>query len=168
MEKTTVTKAWKVYGANGHRQRESFHSSARFNRGHYGKICIVEVRNADWTGTHDYSIIRITADTDDRCNREFEAQLSDGVFENCRVGHCEEIESIEHWYCLDTNFFDGWGDWDGCFWAFMRGKMINGKKDRKSAEVIFVKKYADSGRTAQKMYDAIESELGFVPDYEII
>lgn len=164
----SVTKAWRVYGANGHRQRESFHESVRFNRSVNGETCIVEVRNADWTGTHDYSIIRITAGTADRCNREFEAQLSDGVFESCRVGHWEEIENIENWYCLDTNFYDGWGDWDGTVWAFMRGRMVDGQKDRKSAEAILVGKYSDSGNTAQRINEAIEKELGFVPHYEVI
>ena len=164
----SITKAWKVYGADGHRQRESFHSSARINRSGNGEICIVEVRNADWTGTHDYSIIKITADTADRCEQEFTAQLTDGVFENCRVGRYEEIGSVENWYCLDTNFFDKWGDWDRSMWAFMQGRVVDGQKDRKTAVALFVKNYLDTGCMVQEINRVIESELGFVPDYEII
>lgn len=88
-----VTRTWKVYGADGHRQRESFGASLSFdtwpdeegNRDH------VEVLNADRTGTNEYSIIRITAKTAELCERGLWAQISDGIFENSRVGKVEEI-----------------------------------------------------------------------------
>lgn len=38
-----------------------------------------------------YSIIRITRDTAEECEEEFDGQLSDGIFENSRVGWFEEI-----------------------------------------------------------------------------
>lgn len=92
-----VTKAWKVYGRDGHRQRESFRESAKFNTeaskdnlGGETETVTVEVENFDKTGTHDYSIVRITASTPEMCERELFAQF-DGVFENCWTGKVEEI-----------------------------------------------------------------------------
>ena len=83
-----MTRAWKVYGQDGHRQSASFGKSMVLNT---WSGCHVEVDNADKTGTNDYTIIRITADTAEACERELYAQISDGVFENCRVGEIEEI-----------------------------------------------------------------------------
>lgn len=60
--------------------------------GMYGRgLCIIEVENADKTGTNDYSIIRVTADTAEDCQKELDAQISDGIFENSRVGYTKEI-----------------------------------------------------------------------------
>lgn len=56
-----------------------------------GETRIVEVINSDQTGTNEYSIIRITRDTAEECEEEFDGQLSDGVFENSMVGWFEEI-----------------------------------------------------------------------------
>lgn len=86
-----VTRAWKVYGAEGHRQRESFSKSTKYDFSENGETRIVEVINSDQTGTNEYSIIRITRDTAEECEEEFDGQLSDGVFENSRVGWFEEI-----------------------------------------------------------------------------
>lgn len=86
-----VTRTWKVYGAEGHRQRESFSKSTKYDFSENGKTRIVEVINSDQTGTNEYSIIRITRDTAEECEEEFDGQLSDGVFENSRVGWFEEI-----------------------------------------------------------------------------
>ena len=86
-----VTRAWKVYGLPGHRQRESFCSSYRYDFSEGDDIRIIEVLNSDKTGTNDYSIIRITRNTAAECEAEFEGQLSDGVFENRRYGETEEI-----------------------------------------------------------------------------
>lgn len=88
-----VTKTWKVYGAAGHRQKESFNNSFTWNfTGQYGRgLCIIEVENSDKTGTNDYSIVRITADTEQACIDELDGQISDGIFENYRVGKVEEI-----------------------------------------------------------------------------
>ena len=47
--------------------------------------------NHDKTGTHEYSIIRITRNTEEECESDFWGQLSDGVFENSRVGKIVEI-----------------------------------------------------------------------------
>ena len=86
-----VTRTWKVYGAEGHRQRESFNKSTKYDFSENGETRIVEVINSDRTGTNEYSIIRITRDTAEQCEEEFDGKLSDGVFENSRTGWFEEI-----------------------------------------------------------------------------
>lgn len=87
-----VRKAWKVYGADGHRQRESFYESYCYDFSRDGMTRIIEVLNADTTGTNDYSLVYITRDTEEECNNEFMGQLSDGIFENSRTGRIEELE----------------------------------------------------------------------------
>lgn len=86
-----VTRAWKIYGAEGHRQRESFCESYKYDLSDGENIRIVEVENSDKTGTNDYSVIRITRNTSEECQKELEGQLSDGIFENSRVGVIEEL-----------------------------------------------------------------------------
>lgn len=59
-----VTRTWKVYGTEGHRQRESFFPSYQYDfSNEQNGTRIIEVDNFDKTGTHDYSIVRITRDT---------------------------------------------------------------------------------------------------------
>lgn len=90
-----TTKTWRVYGMfDGeiqHRQRESFNKSYKYDFSKNGKTRIIEVENADKTGTNDYSIVRITRDTAEECEDELRGQLSDGIFENSRIGQVEEI-----------------------------------------------------------------------------
>ena len=86
------TKKWKVYGAYGHRQRESFAPSVRYDWSEGKDTRIVEVQNADATGTHDFTVVIITCNTEVECNNELMGQLSDGIFENCRVGKIEVID----------------------------------------------------------------------------
>lgn len=82
-----VTRSWKVYGPDGHRQRESFHKSVRYDFSNdEDGVRIIEVENADKTGTNEYSIIRITRDNRVLCQAELYGQLSDGIFENSHVG----------------------------------------------------------------------------------
>lgn len=88
----TVTRAWKVYGMEGHRQRESFSPSYRLDfSNEKDGTRIIEVENSDKTGTNEYSIVRITRDNAELCEDEFDGQLSDGIFENSRTGHIEEL-----------------------------------------------------------------------------
>ena len=87
-----VTKTWKVYGADGHRQRESFNSSYKYDWSENGKARIIEVINSDTTDTNEYSIIKITRNTADECERELDAQISDGIIENNRVGKVIEVK----------------------------------------------------------------------------
>lgn len=43
------------------------------------------------TGTNEYTIIRITRNTAEECERELDGQISDGFFENCVVGKVIEV-----------------------------------------------------------------------------
>ena len=86
-----VTRSWKVYGSDGHRQRESFFESYKWDFSSEGKARIIEVENSDKTGTNDYSIIRITRNSAEECEAELWGQITDGVFENSKVGDVEEI-----------------------------------------------------------------------------
>lgn len=86
-----VTRSWKVYGTEGHRQRESFGQSLRFDFSKGDDIKIIEVDNSDKTGTNDFSIIRISRNTAEECDETLMSQIADGVFENSRVGVIEEI-----------------------------------------------------------------------------
>lgn len=81
-------RTWRVYGEDGHRQKESFAPSWSFETENGAKVSIF---NADATETHAYSIVRITAPTAELCETELLAQLSDGVFENSRTGKVEEL-----------------------------------------------------------------------------
>ena len=91
-EVVMITRAWKIYGAYGHRQRESFCSSYKYDWSNGDNVRIVEVENSDKTGTNEYSIIRITRNTAEECQQELDGQVSDGIFENSRVGKIEEIK----------------------------------------------------------------------------
>ena len=87
----TVTRTWKVYGSQGHRQRESFFESYVYDFSEGDHIRIIEVENSDRTGTNEYSIVRITRNTAKECENELWGQVSDGIFENSRTGKVEEI-----------------------------------------------------------------------------
>ena len=82
------TRTWKIWGQDGHRQRESFAPSWNFETTSGAKVSVF---NADATGTHAYSIVRITTPTAEQCETELLGQLSDGVFENSRTGKVEEL-----------------------------------------------------------------------------
>lgn len=86
-----VTKSWKIYGMDGHRQRESFGKSYKYDFSEGTDVRIIEVDNFDKTGTNEYSIIRITKNSSEECEEELRGQLSDGIFENSRVGKVIEI-----------------------------------------------------------------------------
>ena len=87
-----ITRAWKVYGKEGHRQRESFAPSYVHDwTNDRDGVRIVAVHNSDKTGTNDYSIIIITRGDAKECKRELKAQISDGIFENSAVGRVEEL-----------------------------------------------------------------------------
>lgn len=86
-----VKKAWKVYGAEGHRQSESFYESYKYNWSNEKLVRIIEVFNSDKTGTNDYSIIAITRNSEEECFEELWGQIYDGIFEDCRTGQLVEI-----------------------------------------------------------------------------
>lgn len=86
-----ITRIWKVYGIEGHRQRESFYESYKYDWSTDTKTRIIEVLNSDKTGTNEYTIIKITRDTEKECEEELDGQISDGIFENSNVGKIIEI-----------------------------------------------------------------------------
>jgi hypothetical protein len=86
-----IKRSWEIYGIPGHRQRESFNKSVKYDWSEKEKVRIIEVENSDITGTNEYTIIRITCNTYEECEDELEAQISDGIFENSNIGRIEEI-----------------------------------------------------------------------------
>lgn len=98
-----VTRTWKVYGASGHRQRESFCDSYRRDFSKGAEIRIIEVFNSDKTHTNDFSIVRITRNTPEECELELDGQISDGIFENSWAGRIEEIENDWASHCALPN-----------------------------------------------------------------
>jgi hypothetical protein len=87
-------KFWKVYGAEGHRQRESFGKSESFDT--WDNVKIIVLRE-DYTGTNEFVFLGVVLDAPDRKRAEqnLYAQISDGVFENSRVGDVEEyLETV--------------------------------------------------------------------------
>ena len=87
-----VTKTWKVFGYDGHRQKISFGKSFRWDfTSPRDGIRILDCECSDKTGTNAYVILRITRSTAELCERELDGQLSDGIFENCRYGDVVEV-----------------------------------------------------------------------------
>lgn len=74
---------FKVYGARGHRQAASFGEST-FHQ-NIGGVAI-EFRCADVTGTNEYVEVAVYCENFVSCVRRCLAQISDGIFENCRTG----------------------------------------------------------------------------------
>lgn len=91
-----ITKTWKIYGKDGHRQRMSFGESVNddWSNDAVG-IRRFEAINADMTGTNEYTIIKITRNTAQECDDELEGQISDGYFECACVGEVVEIDVQE-------------------------------------------------------------------------
>ncbi len=73
----------KVYGAAGHRQAASFGKSTFHPN--IGGVAI-EFRCADVTGTNEYVELVVYCNNLVYCMRHCFAQISDGIFENCRTG----------------------------------------------------------------------------------
>lgn len=86
---------FRVFGKEGHRQRASFGKSFEFNTsdGSVHIECLCE----DRTFTNRFAEVIITADSFRRCAIELNAQLSDGIFESCKVGKII-IKDIEKEY----------------------------------------------------------------------
>lgn len=86
-----ITRTWKVCGCDGHRQRVSFFASFKWDFTKGEDVRIIEVDCADKTASNDYVIVKITRNTAEECERELWAQISDGIFEDSRVGDVEEL-----------------------------------------------------------------------------
>lgn len=92
-----ITRVWKIFGKDGHRQRESFDKSRKFYVYDFlenGGEIIIEILNSDYTHTNSYSIIKITAGSSDLCLKHLLEEVSDGVFQNCCVGDIVEISDF--------------------------------------------------------------------------
>lgn len=87
----TFTRTWRVFGAHGHRIKESFSPSRVYDWTRGENVRLVSVECADKTGTNDYVNVRITRNTAELCEEEFYGQLWDGIFENQNFGNFEEI-----------------------------------------------------------------------------
>lgn len=97
-----TTKKYRVFGANGHRQRVSFGTSFKDDFSTTDTVRIIEVLNNDITGTNDYTIVIITRDIEQECDREMRGQLSDGIFENSRTGNIEVFDEMnQRWIAFD-------------------------------------------------------------------
>ena len=95
MNKMKCTITYRVYGADGHEQKESFRKSYTYNFSNEADgTRIIEVRNYGKTKTHDYSEVVITRNTKGECADEISGQITDGIFENVNVGRVE-IVSVE-------------------------------------------------------------------------
>lgn len=92
-----ITRTFKVYGQDGHRQRESFCPSTRVVTLSDGST--VELRNSDKTGTNDYSELVITAANEATAFEILDGQIWDGAFENSRVGAIFCVERDEYVTC---------------------------------------------------------------------
>ena len=105
-----ATMRFRVYGAEGHRQRESFCPSYKhdFSTPEDG-VRILEVNNSDKTGTNQYTEVIITRPSYEECVAELDGQVSDGIFENSRTGTvmiadmAEELEEIER-QCVEEGY----------------------------------------------------------------
>ena len=79
-----VRVTFRVFGKDGHRQRASFGESFEF--GTLGGSAHIECVCEDRTLTNNFVDVIVTADSFKRCADELNAQLSDGIFEDCAVG----------------------------------------------------------------------------------
>lgn len=90
-----TTKAFKIYGAEGHRQRMSFGNSRHFDWSEGDCLRIVELFCSDVTKTNEYAVMRITMNTAEEVDHELRAQIYDGLFEDSRTGDVIELASAE-------------------------------------------------------------------------
>lgn len=90
-----ITRSFKVYGIYDgvitHRQKISFFPSFRDDFSTADDVRILECDCSDKTGTNDFVVLHITRNTAEDCIAELNGQITDGIFENCRVGKVEEI-----------------------------------------------------------------------------
>lgn len=84
---------WKVYGYGDSDQQLSYEPSVHNDFSTRNETRIIDVKAFDKTGSHKYVEVEITCDTYDACYREFNGQLTDGLFENYDYGKIEEIGS---------------------------------------------------------------------------
>lgn len=91
----SITKSFKIYGAEGHRQRMSFGNSRRYDWSDGDCLRIVELFCSDVTKTNEYVVIRITMKTPEEVEHELWAQIYDGLLEDSRTGSVLELVSAD-------------------------------------------------------------------------
>lgn len=82
---------WRVYGRGDSDQELSYEQSAHWDFSTASKTRIIDVSTFHKTGSHKYIDVEITCDTYDACHREFNGQLTDGLFEGVDYGEIEEL-----------------------------------------------------------------------------
>lgn len=87
-----VTRKWHVYGEPGHRQGASFGKSTDDDFSTADELRLITTNRCDRTGTNDYAEVIITKNSAEQCARELSGQITDGIFENYRVGGVVEIK----------------------------------------------------------------------------
>lgn len=101
----STIRVFKIYGLDGHRQRESFCPSYAYDWGKENYTNIVACLNSDFSSTNDYSILVIERNTLQEVYETLVAQLYDGIFENSKKGKIEEITDVSElrkiFKCLD-------------------------------------------------------------------
>ena len=94
-KEATMRIAYKVKGLEGHRQSASFGKSAFWDFSKDGDVRKISVLREDILQTNDHVIVIIERNTAEECEAELNGQLSDGIFENCRVGGVEVLYGEE-------------------------------------------------------------------------
>lgn len=84
-----TTIKWRLYGADGHRMKDSFGDSETYDFSDDHETRIIKVARKDVLNTNEYIEVTITANTAIDCIRELSGQVSDGLWENCRIGRSE-------------------------------------------------------------------------------
>lgn len=85
----------KVYGRDGHRQKESFNKSKLYDFSKENDIKKILVLNSDFSGTNLFSEIYILRNSEEECYNTLWSQISDGIYENYNVGQVDVINCVE-------------------------------------------------------------------------
>lgn len=86
-----MTKKWRIFGKDMHRQALSFEESFYWNWSTDYDLRILSCDCSDRTGSNEYVDLTITRNTAEECDRELYGQLSDGIFENTSYGVVMEL-----------------------------------------------------------------------------
>ena len=86
-----VQKTYRIYGENGKDQKASYAKSLTIYGTSKDRLRKLEIRNADLTGTHQYSEVEITCSAEDDCSKELARQINDGYFKNVPVGKIKDV-----------------------------------------------------------------------------
>jgi hypothetical protein len=161
-----MIKMYKVNGAAGHRQRESFYPSYKFED--FEKIKTT-VLNADITETNNYSIVIFEADTKEKIEKALDGQLYDGIFENSNFGEVIEITEKEEFnqyvnqyipdmkLIFDAKYLKKWHDN-----TIQRGKIE--EISRNEAHDLIWEYYSNNGCDDEE----IEKEIKDFDEYHVI